>query len=207
MTRDAEATRQRIFGAATAEFAARGVAGARIDRIAEAAGANKQLIYAYFGNKQALFDAVVTRTVTRFLDEVPFDAENLPEFAVAAFEFFTTNPEIVRLGSWHTLELEVAEHHVEVIDHAVSEHMRALKQAQTAGKVDTTIPARELFALVISIASSWAHATPEIAHVSRDDPRLRSRRRAAVRESVTRLVQPQARAAAQDARGLRTSGS
>ena len=189
MARDSEATKRRIFEAATAEFAARGFAGARIDRIAEAAGANKQLIYAYFGSKQQLFDAVVTGTVTRFLAEVPFDVEELPEFAVGAYDFFTTNPEITRLGSWHTLELEVSEHHVEVIERAVGEHTRALKRAQTEGIVDATLGAQELFALIVSIASAWAVATPEIAHLSRDDPRVRSRRRAAVREAVTRLVQ------------------
>jgi len=190
MARDAEATKRRIFEAATAEFAARGFAGARIDRIAETAGANKQLIYAYFGSKQQLFDAVITETVTRFLEEVPFDAEELPEFAVGAYDFFTANPEIVRLGSWHTLELEVSEYHVEVIERAVGEHTRAVKRAQTEGLVDATLGAQELFALIVSIASAWAVATPEIAHLSRDDPRVRSRRRAAVREAVKRLVEP-----------------
>ena len=39
--RDAEATKARILEAATAEFAAHGIAGARVDRIAASAGANK----------------------------------------------------------------------------------------------------------------------------------------------------------------------
>jgi hypothetical protein len=42
--RDPEATKARIFAAATVEFAAYGIAGARIARNAQA---NKQLIYAY----------------------------------------------------------------------------------------------------------------------------------------------------------------
>ena len=46
MARDAEDTKRRIFEAATAEFADHGIAGARVDRIAARAGANKQLIYA-----------------------------------------------------------------------------------------------------------------------------------------------------------------
>ena len=37
------------------EFSAYGIAGARVDRIASAAKANKQAIYAYFGSKDALF--------------------------------------------------------------------------------------------------------------------------------------------------------
>lgn len=39
--RDAEATRCRILAAATAEFAAHGIAGARVDRIAKAAQSHK----------------------------------------------------------------------------------------------------------------------------------------------------------------------
>lgn len=188
MARDAEATKQRIFEAATAEFAARGIAGARIDRIAELASANKQLIYAYFGNKQDLFDAVVTETVARFVEEVPFDAEDLPGFAVAAYDFFTTYPEIVHLGSWHTLELAGREHDVEAISRALEENTRALKKAQSAGLVDATVGAAELLALVISIALTWVHATPEIDHMGGDNPRVRSRRRTAVHEAVSRLV-------------------
>ena len=48
-------TRQRIFDAAVQEFAENGFAGARIDRIAELAGVNKQRIYAYFNDKEGLF--------------------------------------------------------------------------------------------------------------------------------------------------------
>ncbi|MEV4894943.1 helix-turn-helix domain-containing protein, partial [Nonomuraea sp. NPDC055795] len=47
----AEATKSRILQAATAEFAAYGFAGARVDRIAQAASVNKNLIYVYFTNK------------------------------------------------------------------------------------------------------------------------------------------------------------
>jgi AcrR family transcriptional regulator len=57
--RDADASRARILAAATAEFAASGLAGARVDRIAVAAGANKRMLYYYFGNKEALFLAVL----------------------------------------------------------------------------------------------------------------------------------------------------
>src|SRR5437899_3102307 len=107
MARDAEDTKRRIFEAATQEFADHGIAGARIDRIAASAGANKQLIYAridriaasagankqliyaYFGSKRELFEAVVSAHVCRFIEEVPFDAADLPAYAGAAFDYFT----------------------------------------------------------------------------------------------------------------------
>jgi AcrR family transcriptional regulator len=73
-TRDSAATKQRILDAATAEFAEFGLAGARVDRIAARAGANKQLIYAYFGSKEGLFDNVLEANIALVLDAVPFTA-------------------------------------------------------------------------------------------------------------------------------------
>ena len=64
MQRNAERTRKRILAAATEEFAALGIAGARVNRIAEVAGCNKAMLYAYFGNKDELFDAVFTASWT-----------------------------------------------------------------------------------------------------------------------------------------------
>lgn len=57
--RDPERTRRRILDAATAEFARYGLGGARIDRIARRAGANKRMLYYYFGGKDALFLAAL----------------------------------------------------------------------------------------------------------------------------------------------------
>lgn len=51
--------REAILKAATIEFAEQGLAGARVDRIASQAGANKQGLYYHFGSKEALFKAVL----------------------------------------------------------------------------------------------------------------------------------------------------
>jgi AcrR family transcriptional regulator len=61
-TRDADRTQQAILRAAMAEFAAKGLGGARIDAIAERAGVNKRLIYYYFDGKDQLFLAVLEQT-------------------------------------------------------------------------------------------------------------------------------------------------
>jgi AcrR family transcriptional regulator len=59
--RDADRSQKDILDAALDEFAAHGLAGARMDRIAERAGVNKRLIYYYFENKESLFLAVLER--------------------------------------------------------------------------------------------------------------------------------------------------
>lgn len=54
-----DATRRRILDAATNEFAAKGLAGARVDEIARRARVNKRMLYHYFGSKEALWLAVL----------------------------------------------------------------------------------------------------------------------------------------------------
>lgn len=58
-------TRARILEAATSEFSANGLAGARTERIAEAAGVNKALLYYYFRSKEALYSASLEAVAAR----------------------------------------------------------------------------------------------------------------------------------------------
>jgi AcrR family transcriptional regulator len=57
--RQPDATRRRILSAATSEFAAKGLAGARVDEIAARARVSKRMLYHYFGHKEALWLAVL----------------------------------------------------------------------------------------------------------------------------------------------------
>jgi len=190
MARNPEVTKRRIFGAAVDEFARHGIAGARIDRIARAARANKQLIYAYFGNKQELFDQVVTEQVARFLREVHFDAGRLPDFAGEAYDFFTAHPEVVRLGEWHSLEPEDGSRRIPAIEETIARHVRAIREAQDAGRVDDSFAADELLALIVSMTRTWAAGTPEFRLAPEQERRRRPRRRRAVVELTRRLVEP-----------------
>ena len=57
--RDAERTRQALLAAAEVEFSTKGLAGARVDVIADQAAANKRMLYYYFGSKEELYVAVL----------------------------------------------------------------------------------------------------------------------------------------------------
>lgn len=61
MTTEAEQTRQNILEIATEEFATNGLAGARVDAIAERTLSSKRMIYYYFGGKQGLYSAVLEK--------------------------------------------------------------------------------------------------------------------------------------------------
>ncbi len=99
-------TRQRVFAAASTEFAARGFAGANVDRIARAAGVNKAMIYYHFKSKAALyreilrdmFDAVAARLeetggagvepagkIRAFVEAIAHEAEARPHFPAIWF--------------------------------------------------------------------------------------------------------------------------
>jgi AcrR family transcriptional regulator len=103
--RDAEATKARIFEAATAEFAAHGIAGARVDRIAQTAQANKQLIYAYFGDKQKLFYRVLDKTLVEVAESVSTDITDLDKWVDEHVDYHRQHPELLRLLMWEALEV------------------------------------------------------------------------------------------------------
>jgi TetR/AcrR family transcriptional regulator len=73
--RDPERTRQALLDAALAEFAAKGLAGARVSEIAARAGVNKQLISYYFDGKDGLYQALIERWLAQ---EAEFAAAELP---------------------------------------------------------------------------------------------------------------------------------
>lgn len=82
-----------ILTAAEEEFAAHGLDGARVDRIAAASGLNKALLYYYFGNKGRLYDRVIAKLFDD-LAELLFPAldraKSLPEAVDAILEAYFT---------------------------------------------------------------------------------------------------------------------
>lgn len=65
----AQDTRRAVLDAALREFAEFGLAGARVDAIAEVAGVNKQALYYHFGNKEELFQAALASVYDQFLPD------------------------------------------------------------------------------------------------------------------------------------------
>jgi AcrR family transcriptional regulator len=58
---DPEQTKRNILEVATAEFSAMGLAGARVDHIAERTHTTKRMLYYYFGSKEGLYEAVLDK--------------------------------------------------------------------------------------------------------------------------------------------------
>jgi len=102
--RNPDNTKQVILDAARVEFSKAGLAGARVDKIAETSGANKRMIYHYFGGKEQLFAAVVEDAYMNIRgqeqelglrDLSPSEAiKKLVEFT---WEYYLENPEFITL--------------------------------------------------------------------------------------------------------------
>jgi AcrR family transcriptional regulator len=102
VTRNPERTKKSILDAATKEFAAFGLGGARVDSIAERAGSNKRLIYYYFGSKDDLFLAVLEQAYEGIrnaeknlhLDELD-PVEAIRRMISFTWDYFVKNPEFI----------------------------------------------------------------------------------------------------------------
>lgn len=97
-------TQKRILDAAVEEFARYGLGGARVDRIAQRAGANKRMLYYYFGDKDGLFLAALEdcyeriRSAERTLDLEHLDPRQALERLVRfTWEYFLEHPEFMTL--------------------------------------------------------------------------------------------------------------
>jgi TetR/AcrR family transcriptional regulator len=104
-----EESRAAILKAAVAEFAEHGIAGARTDAIARAARVNKALLYYYFKDKEALYQAVLDQVFSGLRDRVaPILEGDLParakvlQYVGAYFDYIAANPRFPRVvqGEW-----------------------------------------------------------------------------------------------------------
>lgn len=104
-----EESRAAILKAAVAEFSEYGIAGARTDAIARAAQVNKALLYYYFKDKDALYEAVLDHVFSGLRERVmPVLESALPprqkmlEYLGTYFDYIAANPQFPRVvqGEW-----------------------------------------------------------------------------------------------------------
>ncbi len=102
--RDPAGNQERILAAATEEFARHGLGGARVDRIAQRAGANKRMLYYYYGNKEALFLAALEsryahiRRAEQSLHLADLDpAEGVRRLVAFTWNYYLKHPEFLTL--------------------------------------------------------------------------------------------------------------
>jgi AcrR family transcriptional regulator len=185
MPPDATETKRRLMRAAVDEFATYGLAGARVDRIAETASANKRSIYMHFGTKEELFDKVVADSMLELAESISFDDGDLPRYAGELFDRLERWPHVRRLYLWAGLERQ------QPVDVEVEQYRRRVAMiaaAQESGRIRADIPPAELMAMVIALVISWDIATSSLKAL-RPEYASAAGRRAAVVAAVAGLIE------------------
>lgn len=135
--RNAAVTRGRILNAAKHEFSARGLKDARIEDVAKRAGANRRMIYYYFGSKDALYLAALESVYAELMDEErKIDVDNLHPVAAIT--------EIVRLKIEHYVQ------HPEFISFLNMENLYGAKHLRHSKRIaDFKAPLTDILARVL----------------------------------------------------------
>ena len=187
-------TRQRLQDAATVEFAAYGLAGTTMERIAARAGINKERLYNYFGAKERLFATVLSSELAKVAEAVPVEllAEvEIGEFAGRVFDYHADHPELARLMQWEALAYGFGPVPDESARATFYRHKVAgFRRAQRNGTLRDDPDAARLYFLVLGLAAWW-FVVPQIARmltgVDGQQPGERALRRAAVVTAARRL--------------------
>jgi TetR/AcrR family transcriptional regulator len=198
--RDPVATRKKLLTAARLEFARHGLAGARVDEIAERAGVNKQLVYHYFGDKDALYLAVLEWVYEDIREqERRLNLEGLPpdkairKLIEASFDHLAANPDFIVLlndenrgGARHvrgSTRLEAMHSPlVKSVSHILHEGVRS-------GIFRNGIDAVQLYISIAGLSYFFFSNTPTLSAIFGKDLSSRAQRRARRRHVVDLVLQ------------------
>lgn len=156
-----ERTREQILQAAIREFADKGLGGARVDAIAARAGANKRMLYHYFGGKADLFLAVLERIyddIRHAETELHLEAldpvEAMRALVEFSFGYFIANPHFIPLLNSENLHrarhLKRSQRIREMHSPLVAMISRMLERGQAAGLFRRDVDPVQLY---VSIAA------------------------------------------------------
>jgi TetR/AcrR family transcriptional regulator len=202
--RDPAATRRKLLVAARREFAARGLAGARVDEIAARAGVNKQLVYHYFGDKDALYLAVLEWVYAEIrAQERELNLEGLsPERAIrklieSSFDHLAAHPDFIVLlndenrgGAPHVRGSRKLE---AMHSPLVSMVSKILRQGVKAGVFRRGINPIHLYISIAGLSYFYFSNTPTLSAIFGKDlgsPAARRARRKHVADLVMQALRP-----------------
>lgn len=201
-TNDPERTRADILEIATREFAEKGLAGARVDLIAEAMRTSKRMIYYYFGSKEGLYVAVLEREYQRIreaeaqlhLDDLrPEDA--LRKLVASTVDYHLAQPDFTRLvmtenihrGEYLARSEVIQRLNVPAIDAVSAVYKRGLKAGVFRSGIDPVDLHMSISALsLFNVANK--HTFSLIFKRDLDSPAAIVARRDSIVETIVRFV-------------------
>jgi AcrR family transcriptional regulator len=188
MAWDTERTKRLLLDAATAEFSEHGLAGARVDRIAAAAGVNKERIYQYFGKKDELFAAVLAARLRASMDAVPMRGtgpDAVGDYAGRLFDHHLADGVIPRLVFWEGLERA---------DATVADAERASYHREKVERFQALLPgigsaaAGEVLLTIVTLVNAWPVLSQLDRFLAGTSPGRAAARRRAVAAAATAIA-------------------
>ncbi len=191
-----------ILEVATAEFADKGLSGARIDEIAAATRTSKRMIYYYFGSKEGLYVAVLEEAYSRIRHiESDLHLEDLPpedalrKLVGFTFDYQLENPDFIRLvmteninrGEFLAQSKKIQQLNVPAIAAVRDVYERGVKARVFRKDVDPVDLHMSISALCFFNVSN-RHTFSLIFKRDLESPRALSARRDSIIEMVVRFV-------------------
>lgn len=197
-----EKTREDILQAAITEFVQQGLAGARVDAIAERTATSKRMIYYYFGSKEQLYVEVLVKLYGDIRrTEHSLDLESLPaELAIRRLVEFTfdhhdRNVDFVRIVSTENIHYGEFVKQSPVIREMSSQVLEALGKVLRRGEAEGAFrPGIEVLDVHMLMSSfsfyrvSNRHTISEIFQVELSDEAIKARHREMLCEAVVRYI-------------------
>ncbi|MGW0950153.1 TetR/AcrR family transcriptional regulator [Streptomyces sp. NPDC002623] len=193
MARDADLTRQRIMEAALDEFSEKGLAGARVESIAQRAGVSVRMLYVHFRNKDGLYEAVLRRHVAARASALSDTSMPLPDFVPRHFTGLRHDEIFVRLVMWEALtgsdahpvmnEGERSESYTKTLGY--------LAARRDAGELDPSLDTEMTLLAVIALASfppAFGQIVRMVTGLRPDDPAFVERYETFLRDLAQRLA-------------------
>jgi AcrR family transcriptional regulator len=205
---DPEQTKRNILEVATQEFSSMGLAGARVDAIAERTNTTKRMIYYYFGSKEGLYEAVLEQEygAIRALEQELMLAELEPVAALRklvefTFDYHDKHRDFVRLVSIENIH---GAKYIEQIKTFKSRNVSVVKTIEDllqrgidAGAFRSDIDPVDLHLLISSFCFHRVSNRYTFGNAFGRDPshpRLRARHREMITETILRFVKRDAQA-------------
>lgn len=196
--RDAEQSRQLIVEIALKHFAAKGLDGARVDEIAAETKFSKNLLYHYYGSKDALFVAVLEAVYDRFrgrhggvaVAELP-PIEALRSLVTQTADALLGTPEIISILNTENLyggvHIKKSKKIRAIYDPLLADLNKVLEKGKSTGEFRSDIDAIQLYISLSSLIYHYLSNAHTMSVVLKRD--LMTRKNLAERvEHVTEMV-------------------